>query len=176
VHEADDRAESARGLEQRLDPRDEIVRRADRRDARRETKAVFVDRLVGGLVRRARAPAAARCPVMYSLWWRSRPSRASARAFSRVSAMCQLISTRQFLRSTVWPCFGRASPRSPTACGSAFRPSRDSEPIEMMPMPCLPASVMPEGLICEATAKGMSSCSGSSCSAASCSVNQSDFR
>ena len=112
---------------------------------------------------------------MYSLWCRSRPSRASARAFSRVSAMCQLSSTRQFLRSTVWPCLAAASSAKPHCVGRAFSPSSDSEPIEMMPMPCLPASVMPEGLICEATAKGISSCSGSSCRAASCSVNQSDL-
>jgi hypothetical protein len=56
-----------------------------------------------------------------------------------------------------------------------FRPSSDSEPIEMMPIPCLPARVMPEGLIWEATANGISSWSGRSWSAASCSVNQSDF-
>ena len=110
---------------------------------------------------------------MYSLWWRIRPCRASAIALSRVSAMCQESSTRQSLRSTVWPCFGGGLSAKPHCVGSALSPSSASEPIEMTPMPCLPASVMPDGLICEATANGMSSCSGRSCSAASCSVNQS---
>ena len=76
-----------------------------------------------------------------------RPSRASARAFSRVSAMCQLSSTRQFLRSTVWPCLAAAASAKPHCVGSALRPSSDREPIEMTPIPCLPARI-PDGLIC----------------------------
>ena len=87
--------------------------------------------------------------------------------------MCQLSSTRQFLRSTVVPCFFAANSAKPHCVGSAVRPSVDIEPSEMMPMPYLPASVMPDGLICEATANGMSSCSGSSWSAASCRLNHS---
>ena len=82
--------------------------------------------------------------------------------------MCQLSSTRQFLRSTVLPCLAAAASAKPHCVGSAFRPSSDSDPIEMMPIPCLPASVMPDGLICEATANGISSCNGSNCRAASC--------
>ena len=89
--------------------------------------------------------------------------------------MCQLSSTRQFLRSTVWPCLAAAASAKLHWVGRAFRPSSDSDPIEMMPIPCLPARVMPEGLIWEATAQGISSCSGNSCRAASWSVNQSDL-
>ena len=89
--------------------------------------------------------------------------------------MCQFSSTRQFLRSTVVPCFLAASSAKPHCVGSAVRPCVDIEPSEMMPMPYLPASVMPDGLICEATANGISSCSGRSCSAASFRVNQSLF-
>ena len=122
-----------------------------------------------------RAPGRCNVAVMYSLWCRIRPSRASARAFSRVSAICQLSSTRQFFRSTVVPCLAAAASAKLHCVGSAFSPSFDSEPIEMIPMPCLPASVMPDGLICEATANGISSCRGSNCSAASCIVNQSLF-
>ena len=89
--------------------------------------------------------------------------------------MCQLSSTRQFLRSTVVPAFLAADSAKPHCVGSAVSPSVDIEPSEMMPMPYLPASVMPDGLICEATANGMSSCSGRSWSAASCIVNHSDL-
>ena len=85
------------------------------------------------------APGRCNVAVMYSLWCRIRPSRASARAFSRVSAMCQLSSTRQFLRSTILPCLAAAASAKPHCVGRALRPSSDSEPIEMMPMPCLPA-------------------------------------
>src|SRR5215475_5511765 len=63
---------------------------------------------------------------MYSLWCRSRPSRASARACSRVSAMCQLISTRQSLRSTVCPCSAAAASAKLHCVRSAFRPSSAS--------------------------------------------------
>ena len=123
----------------------------------------------------ARAPGRCSVAVMYSLWCLNSPSLASARAFSRVSAICQLNSTRQFFRSTVVPCLAAAASANPHCVGSAFSPSLDSDPMEMMPMPCLPASVMPEGLICDATANGISSCNGSNCSAASCMVNQSVF-
>ena len=87
--------------------------------------------------------------------------------------MCQLSSTRQFFRSTVVPCFAAAASANPHCVGSAFNPSCDSEPIEMIPIPCFPASVMPDGLICEATANGISSCNGRSCSAASFKLNHS---
>ena len=96
-------------------------------------------------------------------------------AFSRVSAMCQLNSTRQSLRSTVVLCFSAAASAKPHCVGRELRPSLDIEPIEITPMPCLPAKVMPDGLICEATANGISSCNGSSCNCASCRVNQSVF-
>jgi len=93
------------------------------------------------------APGRCRVPVMYSLWWRIRPAPACSRAFSRVSAMCQLSRTRQFLRSTVWPCFLAAASAKPHWVGRDCSPSLDIEPMEMIPMPCLPASVMPDGLI-----------------------------
>ena len=88
---------------------------------------------------RVLAPGRCSVPVMYSLWCRINPSRASARAFSRVSAMCQLSSTRQFLRSTILPCLTAAASAKLHCVGSAFRPSSDSDPMEMMPIPCLPA-------------------------------------
>ena len=78
-------------------------------------------------------------PWMYSLCQRIRPCLASSIAFSRVSAMCQLSSTRQFLRSTVVPFFLAADSAKPHCVGSAVRPSLDIEPSEMMPMPYLPA-------------------------------------
>src|SRR6476620_8522867 len=97
-----------------------------------------------------------RCSVawMYWLCQRIRPCLASSIAFSRVSAMCQLSSTRQFLRSTVVPCFFADDSADAHCVVSAVRPSFDIEPSEMMPMPYLPARVMPDGLICEAVAKG----------------------
>jgi hypothetical protein len=48
--------------------------------------------------------------------------------------MCQLSSTRQFFRSTVWPCLAAASSAKLHWVASAFRPSSDRDPIEMMPM------------------------------------------
>ncbi len=118
-------------------------------------------------------PGRIRVPTLYSLCQRISPGPASRRACSRVSAMCQDNSTRQFARLTVVPCFFAASSANSHCCGSAIRPCVDIEPSEMMPMPYLPASVMPDGEICEATTNGMSSCSGRICSAASCISNQS---
>ena len=77
----------------------------------------------------------------------SRGSRRCASSAARASS-CDRRSCRASSRRL------RRSPIA-SAAPSAFV---DSEPIEMMPMPCLPASVMPDGLICEATANGISSC------------------
>src|SRR6202035_3283589 len=112
-------------------------------------------------------------PTLYSLCQRIKPAPASRRACSRVSAMCQLSSTRQSDRLTVVPCFFAASSAKPHWVGSAIRPCVDIEPSEMMPMPYLPASVMPDGEICDATTNGMSSCRGRICSAASFMTNHS---
>ena len=73
-----------------------------------------------------REPGRCSVPVMYSLWCRISPSRASARAFSRVSAMCQLSSTRQSLRSTVEPCLAADASAKLHWVASAFSPSSDS--------------------------------------------------
>ena len=59
--------------------------------------------------------------------------------------------TRQFLRSTVWPCFCAASSANAHCVGSACRPSDEVEAIESTPMPYLPAICMPDGLIDEAS-------------------------
>ncbi len=96
-------------------------------------------------------------PTLYSLCQRINPAPASRRACSRLSAMCQVNSTRQSERLTVVPCFFAASSANSHCVGSAIRPCVDIEPSEMMPMPYLPASVIPEGEICEATTNGMSS-------------------
>src|ERR1700736_3365230 len=96
-------------------------------------------------------PGRCRVPTLYSLCQRISPAPASRRACSRVSAMCQLNSTRQSERLTVVPCFLAASSAKPHWVGSAIRPCVDIEPSEMMPMPYLPASVMPDGEICDAT-------------------------
>src|SRR5437660_1319921 len=114
-------------------------------------------------------------PTLYSFCQRISPAPASRCACSRVSAMCQVSSTRQSERLTVVPCFLAASSAKPHCVGSAIRPCVDIEPSEMMPMPYLPASVIPEGEICEATTNGISSCNGRICSAASFIVNQSLF-
>src|SRR5205085_10182925 len=90
------------------------------------------------------APGRCTVPTMYSLCQRNKPLPASSRAFSRVSAMCQLKTTRQSLRLTVLPCFLAASSANDHCVGSAVRPSSDIEPIEITPMPCLPARVMPD--------------------------------
>src|SRR5665213_287951 len=118
-------------------------------------------------------PGRCRVPTVYSLCHFISPAPASRWACSRLSAMCQLNSTRQSARLTVVPCFLAASSAKPHCVGSAIRPCVDIEPSEMIPIPYLPASVMPEGEICEATTNGMSSCNGNSCNAASFIVNQS---
>ena len=118
-------------------------------------------------------PGRCRVPTLYSLCQRINPAPASRRACSRVSAMCQLNSTRQSDRLTVVPCFLAASSAKPHCVGRAISPCVDIEPSEIMPMPYLPASVMPDGEICDATTNGISSCKGRICSAASFMVNQS---
>src|SRR5260370_1965231 len=92
-------------------------------------------------------PGRCKVPVMYSLCQRSSPCLASSRAFSRVSATCQLKSTRQFLRSTVVPFFLAAASAKPHCLGHDHSPWSDLAPSEMMPMPYLPPRVMPQGLI-----------------------------
>ena len=119
------------------------------------------------------APGLIRVPTVYSLFQCIRPLPAWARASSRVSAMCQDISTRQSLRSTLLPDFLAASSAKPHWVGRAARPASEFEPIDSTPMPYLPARVIPDGLIEEAVTIGISSCSGNSCSRASCRVNQS---
>src|SRR5205807_430855 len=74
-------------------------------------KAVFSIASSGSL--NAVAPGRCNVPTTYSLWCRMSPWRASAIAFSRVSAICQLSSTRHSLRSTVVPCFFAALSAKP---------------------------------------------------------------
>ena len=59
--------------------------------------------------------------------------------------MCQLIITRQFLRSTIWPCLAADSSANPHWVGRAWMPSVVFDAIESTPMPYLPAIVMPDG-------------------------------
>ena len=94
--------------------------------------------------------------TLYSLCQRCRPCTASRRACSLVSAMCQLISTRQSRRSTVVPCAAAASSANAHCVGSACRPSALVEAIDSTPMPYLPAICMPLGLMLDAVAIGMS--------------------
>ena len=110
---------------------------------------------------------------MYSLCHFSRPSRAWRRASSRLSARCQLISTRHLPRSATWPCRAADSSAKLHCVGRACSPSAVLAPIDSTPMPYLPASVMPDGLSIEATAAGISSWSGRIWSWASLRVNQS---
>ena len=119
------------------------------------------------------APGRISVPTVYSLCQCMRPGPASLRACSRVSAICQVISTRQSARLTTLPLFFAASSAKPHCTGSAARPSVDVEPMEITPVPYLPANVMPEGLSDDATTMGIFSCSGNSCSAASFKVNHS---
>ncbi len=121
VHEANDRAEAAAHLQHRLDLCDEVVRRADGGGG-----AVREGRLVDRLVRRCRrasSPAAAgsrRCIRCDGAAGRRAPR---SRAFSRVSAMCQLSSTRHCPRSAVLPCFLPPTPRRrPTAAAATAAP------------------------------------------------------
>ena len=87
--------------------------------------------------------------------------------------MCQLIITRQSLRSTVWPCVAAASSAKPHWVGSAAIPSVDVEAMDSAPMPYFPANCMPDGEMLDATVIGMFSWTGRSCSAASRRVNHS---
>ena len=58
--------------------------------------------------------------------------------------------TRQFLRSTTWPCSAAASSAKLHWVGSAWIPSVEFEAIDSTPMPYLPASVIPDGEIDDA--------------------------
>ena len=98
---------------------------------------------------------------------------ASFLACSRLSAMCQLISTRQLSRLTVWPWAAAARSAKLHWVGSACRPSLEVLAILSAPMPYLPAICMPLGEMLLAVVIGMLSCSGRICSAASRRVNHS---
>src|SRR6202008_4159788 len=100
--------------------------------------------------------------------------RASSCACFLVSARCQLISTRQFLRSTLCPCFGAASSANDHWVGSACSPSDDVDAMDSGPIPYLPASCMPDGLSDDAHVISIFPCSGRIWSWASRSVNHSD--
>ena len=119
------------------------------------------------------APGRPRTRTVYSLCQRCSPSLASFSASFLDSARCQLMSTRQFLRSTVVLCSSAASSANDHCKGSACSPSVDVEAIESTPMPYLPAIFMPEGLMEDAVTMGISSCSGRIWSCASRMVNQS---
>ena len=112
-------------------------------------------------------------PTVYSLCQRCRPCLACSFACSRLSAICQFMTTRQSSLLTVFPLFAAASSANPHCVGSACKPAVDVDPMERTPVPCLPAKVIPEGDIIEATAKGISSCNGNNCRAASFNVNHS---
>ena len=88
--------------------------------------------------------------------------------------MCQFITMRQFLRSTLLPCWAADSSAKLHWVGSERIPAFVIEPIERTPASCLPASVMPDGVRIEATANSIFSCNGFSWSLASRSVNHSD--
>ena len=119
------------------------------------------------------APGRIRVPTWYSLCQCIRPLAAWARASSRVSAMCQDMSTRQFFRSITLPDLAAACSAKPHWVGRAARPASELEPMDRTPMPYLPARVMPEGLMEEAATISISSWRGRSWSRASRRVNQS---
>ena len=103
------------------------------------------------------APGRPSTRTVYSLCQRWRPALASFFASAFDSARCQLIRTRQFLRSTVVPCDAAASSANDHCVGSASRPSEEFDAIESTPIPYLPAIFIPEGLNEEAVTIGRSS-------------------
>ena len=144
VREAEHDAEAAGDLLQVADRRHQLVGRADDgRAGARSRRARPSARAARRRPRRGSRPAArarARCTRCASAAGR-RFASFSASFFD--SARCQLISTRQFLRSTVLPCFAAASSANDHCVGSACSPSDDVDAIDSTPMPYLPAICMP---------------------------------
>ena len=147
-----------------------IIPRAGEFDRR---KVVVLGAAGGHQTASGSAPASSPCPITIpSLCQRISPA-ASRRACSRLSAMCQLSSTRQLDWLDRGAVLRRRPRQNPTASAAPSDLRVDIEPIEKCQCRTCQPSACRTGEICDATTNGMSSCKGRICSAASCRVNQS---